>query len=60
MVFGSVSAGMAAARALGLDAAGFGYVQSHGNRQALLDGAIAKRLQPAFSTRAAAHAAALA
>ena len=40
-VFGTVSASMAAARALGLDeeglanAAGFGYAQSHGNRQAL-------------------------
>ena len=65
-VFGAVSAAMAAARALGLDeegvadAAGLGYAQSHGNRQALLDGAVAKRLQPAFSARAAAHAAALA
>lgn len=65
-VFGAVSASMAAARALGLDeegvanAAGFGYAQSHGNRQALLDGAVAKRLQPAFSARAGVHSAVLA
>ena len=57
-VFGAVSASMAAARVLGLgedgiaNAAGFGYAQSHGNRQALLDGSVAKRLQPAFSARA--------
>ncbi|MCY4385003.1 MAG: MmgE/PrpD family protein [Nitrospinae bacterium] len=65
-VFGAVSASMAAARALGLDeeglanAAGFGYAQSHGNRQALLDGTVAKRLQPAFSARAGVHSAVLA
>ncbi len=65
-VFGAVSASMAAARALGLDeegianAAGFGYAQSHGNRQALLDGSVAKRLQPAFSARAGVHSAVLA
>ena len=65
-VFGAVSASMAAARALGLDedgvanAAGFGYAQSHGNRQALLDGAVAKRLQPAFSAQAGVHSAVLA
>ncbi len=65
-VFGTVSASMAAARALGLDeeglanAAGFGYAQSHGNRQALLDGTVAKRLQPAFSARAGVHSAVLA
>ncbi len=65
-VFGAVSASMAAARAMGLDeegianATGFGYAQSHGNRQALLDGSIAKRLQPAFTARAAVHAAVLA
>lgn len=65
-VFGAISSAMAAARALGLDeegvadAAGLGYAQSHGNRQALLDGSLAKRLQPAFSARAGAHAAALA
>ena len=65
-VFGAVSASMAAARALGLDeeglanAAGFGYAQSHGNRQALLDGTLAKRLQPAFSARAGVHSAVLA
>ncbi len=65
-VFGAVSASMAAARILGLDedgvanAAGFGYAQSHGNRQALLDGTVAKRLQPAFSARAGVHSAVLA
>ncbi len=65
-VFGAVSASMAAARALRLDeesvanAAGFGYAQSHGNRQALLDGTVAKRLQPAFSARAGVHSAVLA
>ncbi len=65
-VFGAVSASMAAARVLGLgedgiaNAAGFGYAQSHGNRQALLDGSVAKRLQPAFSARAGVHSAVLA
>ncbi len=65
-VFGAVSASMAAARILGLgadgiaNAAGFGYAQSHGNRQALLDGSVAKRLQPAFSARAGVHSAVLA
>ncbi len=65
-VFGAVSASMAAALATpsssspSARAAGFGYAQSHGNRQALLDGTVAKRLQPAFSARAGVHSAVLA
>ncbi len=42
------------------NAAGFGYAQANGNRQALLEGTLAKRLTPAFSARAGVHAALLA
>jgi len=41
-------------------ALGLAYAQVHGNRQALLDGALAKRLQPAFSAVAGLQAACLA
>ena len=41
-------------------AVGFAYTQIHGNRQALIEGTLAKRIQPAFSTVAGIHAAFLA
>jgi 2-methylcitrate dehydratase PrpD len=36
---------------------GFAYAQIHGNRQALVEGTLAKRIQPAFSAVAGIHAA---
>ncbi|MDP6366724.1 MAG: MmgE/PrpD family protein [Nitrospinota bacterium] len=65
-VFGAIGAAAGAAKITGLgesgvlDAAGLGYAQTHGNRQALLDATLAKRLQPAFSAQAGVQAAALA
>ena len=41
-------------------AIGFAYTQIHGNRQALIEGTLAKRIQPAFSAVAGIHAAFLA
>jgi 2-methylcitrate dehydratase PrpD len=38
-------------------AIGFAYAQIHGNRQALVEGTLAKRIQPAFSAVAGIHAA---
>jgi 2-methylcitrate dehydratase PrpD len=65
-VYGTIGAAAGAAKILGLgdegisNAAGLGYAQTHGNRQALLDATLAKRLQPAFSARAGVQSAALA
>ncbi len=65
-VFGTICAAAGAAKMMGLDAngisdaAGLGYAQAHGNRQALHDATLAKRLQPAFSAQAGVHAAVLA
>ncbi len=65
-IYGAIGAAAGAAKIMGLDeegvvnAAGLGYAQTHGNRQALLDATLAKRLQPAFSARAGVQAAALA
>jgi len=43
-----------------LNAFGFAYSQIHGNRQALVEGALAKRIQPGFSASAGVQAAFLA
>ncbi len=43
-----------------INALGLNYAQASGNRQALLDATLAKRLQPAFATRSAMWAVALA
>ncbi|MEE9240577.1 MAG: MmgE/PrpD family protein [bacterium] len=65
-VYGTIGAAAGCAKIMGLgadgisNAAGLGYAQAHGNRQALLDATLAKRLQPAFSAQAGVHAAALA
>jgi 2-methylcitrate dehydratase PrpD len=65
-VCGTLGAAAGAARIMGLDqeastnSSGLGYAQTHGNRQALLDATLGKRLQPAFSAQAGVHAAALA
>jgi 2-methylcitrate dehydratase PrpD len=65
-VFGGMGAAAVSAKLLGLtrdglaDAIGLAYAQTHGNRQGLLEGSLAKRLTPAFSARAGVHAAALA
>lgn len=65
-VFGGLGAAMVSAKLLGLNAedcanaVGLAYTQAQGNRQGLLEGALAKRLTPAFSARAGVHAAALA
>ena len=65
-VFGGLGAAAVSAKLLGLPAAGIAnavglaYTQAQGNRQGLLEGAVAKRLTPAFSARAGVHAAALA
>ena len=53
-----MGAALACGVALGLDdrkmqhALGFGYSQSTGNRQALIEGALAKRIQPGFAAAA--------
>lgn len=63
---GYFGAAAAAAKVAGLDAVttrhaiGLAYAQTSGNGQATLDGAIAKRMQPAFASRGGAFAAALA
>lgn len=65
-VWGTIGAAAGAAKIMGLDgeaitnASGLGYAQTHGNRQALLDATLGKRLQPAFSAKAGVHSAALA
>ncbi|BCB90031.1 hypothetical protein Psuf_073440 [Phytohabitans suffuscus] len=63
---GYFGAAATAARLAGLDAArtghalGFAYVQASGNGQSTLDGALAKRMQPAFAARGGVFGAALA
>ncbi len=65
-VFGGFGAVAAAARLLGLsieqcaNAMGLNYAQTSGNRQALHDRTLTKRLQPGFAARSALWAAALA
>jgi len=65
-IYGVIGAAAGAAKIMGLapaaiaDAAGLGYAQAHGNRQALLDATLAKRLQPAFSAQSGVQAAAFA
>jgi 2-methylcitrate dehydratase PrpD len=62
-VFGAAAV---SAKLMGLDeeqilhALGFAYVQASGNGQSTLDGAVAKRMQPAFASRAGVFAAFLA
>ena len=57
-VLGSFGAAIAASRILGLDpekmshAFGIAYAQASGNRQASRDGALTKRMQPAFNAKA--------
>jgi len=66
MVFGTLSASIACARLLGLDAAGLlnalglGYHQTAGSAQAARDGTLAKRLGAGLAARAAVTAAFLA
>lgn len=63
---GYFGAAAAAARIAGLDeqgirhAIGFAYVQASGNGQVTLDGALAKRMQPAFAARGGVFGAELA
>jgi len=65
-LFGGFGAVAGAARLLGLsveqcvNAMGLSYAQASGNRQALYDDTLAKRLQPGFATRSALWATALA
>jgi 2-methylcitrate dehydratase PrpD len=65
-ICGYFGAAAGAARILGLDvtrtrhALGFAYVQTSGNGQTTLDGALAKRMQPAFAARGGAFGAELA
>lgn len=65
-LWGPLSCAGAISRLLRLDhqqtrhALGLAYAQVHGNRQALIDGALAKRLQPGFSAFAGVQAAFLA
>lgn len=62
-LWGPIACAAACGRLLGFDADrmghafGLGYVQVHGNRQALVDGTLAKRFQPAFSAAAGVRAA---
>ena len=66
MVFGTISAGVAAARLLGLDAnglanaLGMAYHQTSGSAQSMRDGALSKRLGPGFAARNAVMGAFLA
>ena len=66
MVFGTVSAGVAAARMMGLDAAGIAnalgmaFHQTSGSAQSMRDGVLSKRLGPGFAARNAVTAAFLA
>lgn len=63
---GPFGAACGVGRLLGLDtdkmqnAFGFAYAQVHGNRQALIEGTLAKRIQPGFSAAAGLRAAFLA
>jgi len=65
-LFGPIGVAAACGRLLGFDretmadAFGLAYAQVHGNRQALIDGTLAKRIQPAFSASAGIQAAFLA
>jgi 2-methylcitrate dehydratase PrpD len=65
-LWGPIGVALACSRLLRLDrtqtanAAGLAYSQIHGNRQALLDGTLAKRLQPGFSVAAGLQAAVMA
>jgi 2-methylcitrate dehydratase PrpD len=65
-LWGPFGCAAACGRLLGLDTAGmhhafgFAHARSHGNRQALCDGALAKRIQPGFSASAGLEAAFLA
>ncbi len=65
-VLGAFGATCAVGRLLGLDAVGmrnamgFAYAQVGGNRQALIDGTLAKRMQPAFAAVIAVQSAAFA
>lgn len=65
-LWGPFASAAACGRLLRLDemqmhnAFGLAYSQVHGNRQALVDGALAKRLQPAFSAMAGVQASFLA
>jgi len=65
-LFGVFGAAVGGGRAMGLNAAqlkdafGLAYGQAAGNRQALLDGTLAKRLQPGFAARAGVLSAELA
>jgi len=65
-LWGPFACAAACGRLLGLDeeamrhAFGLAYAQVHGNRQALADGTLTKRLQPAFSAVAGVQAAFLA
>lgn len=62
-LWGPFACAAACGRLLGLsieemrDAFGLAYAQIHGNRQALNDGALAKRMQPGFSASAGVQAA---
>jgi 2-methylcitrate dehydratase PrpD len=66
MIFGTVAAGVAAGKMLGLDAAGIAhalgmaYHQASGSAQSMRDGAISKRLGPGFASRNAVMGAFLA
>ncbi|MEQ1775656.1 MAG: MmgE/PrpD family protein [Burkholderiales bacterium] len=66
MIFGTVAAGMAAARMIGLDAAGIAHAlgmsfhQASGSAQSMRDGALSKRLGPGFAARNAVTGAFLA
>lgn len=65
-LWGTFGAAAACGRVLGLseaqmlDAFGFAYTQSHGNRQALVEGTLAKRTQPGFAAAAGLRAAIIA
>jgi len=66
MVFGTLSAGLAAARLLGLDAAGinnalgFAFHQASGSAQSMRDGVLSKRIGAGFAARGAVTGAFLA
>ena len=66
MVFGTLAAGVAAAKMLGLDAGGLAnalgmaFHQASGSAQSMRDGALSKRLGPGFSARNAVTGAFLA
>ncbi len=66
MIFGTVAAGVAAARLMGLDADGLAHAlgmafhQASGSAQSMRDGALSKRLGPGFAARNAVMGAFLA